>query len=359
MKPRDAALVVAVLVVGGLAAADAVRNRGGDGESRPTPRETTTPVATSPEPVPLSTDETAPVPAGGRLIFTDAHDCRLREASLARDAERVLPAIETSCGVWAPRAGGWVAFGAPESTDALAVLTFIDLARPEEVLDGAGLFGSVVWSQDGERAAWCDSATSGWEQDFERRQVEPLPFCPRAYLGGETLAWTRDRELLAGPGRVVATASGHIEQVATGADGSFALVLEGGRVERRDARGRAYGVRLPSDALATTLVFSPDTCAAAAVGLKAVFVVDLGCFRGRGQVATVSTDNCTDRHEGPTAECARYPAPRVFSGRAAAWSPDGRWLAVAELRAIAFHRVVGGYRAIRWPAAAADLAWLE
>ena len=35
------------------------------------------------------------------------------------------------------------------------------------------------------------------------------------------------------------TASGHVEQVAGGADGSIALVLEGGRIERRDRSGRS------------------------------------------------------------------------------------------------------------------------
>jgi hypothetical protein len=75
-------------------------------------------------------------------------------------------------------------------------------------------------------------------------------------------------------------------------------------------------------------------------------------------VVTVSTDNCINRREGPNAKCARYPAPRTFEGSAAAWSPDGRWLVVAEPTAISFHRLVGGYRVVRWPAQAADLAWV-
>jgi hypothetical protein len=359
VKPRDAALVVAVLVVGGLAAADAVRNRGDETDRQRVPGRTSTAPSPPPEPVSLSADETTAVPAGGRLVFADARDCRLREGSLERGAERILPLVGTSCDLWAPWAGDRVAFGAPQSADALAIVAFVDLDRPDEIVGGTGSFGPVAWSRGGERAAWCDSATSGWERDFEREEVTPLAFCPRAYLAGDTLAWTRDRELLVGAGRVVATTAGHIEQVVAGEDGSFALVLEGGRIERRDVRGRTYGVRLPADALAATLVFSRDTCAAAAVGRGTVSVLDLGCFRGRGQIATVSTDNCTDRREGPTFACSRYPAPRAFPGRAAAWSPDGRWLAVAELRAIAFHRVVGGYRALRWPAAAADVAWLE
>ena len=354
MKARDVLLVLAVLAVGGFAMADAVRDD--DEGARPAAQKA---ASTEAEPAldsgPLAPERTPPVPAAGSLVFTDAGDCRLREVTIAGGRERTLPAISTSCHVWAAPVGRRLAFGSEGSTETLAALRFLDLARPEDVTEPAGFVGPVVWTSDGRRAAWCDSASSGYERVFPGARTEELAFCPRGYVRGR-LARVRDRELVVG-GKVVGAAR-HIEQVATGVNGEVAVVLEGGAIERIAADGTATGLRLPGLAVASALVFSPDLCAAAAVGPQAVAIVDLGCFRGRGQVVTVSTDNCINRRQGPNAKCARYLAPRTFTGAAAAWSPDGRWLAVAEPQAIAFHRVVGGYRVIRWPARAADLAWI-
>jgi hypothetical protein len=354
LKLRDIAIVLLVLLVAGFAIGDAVW-----GDDPPPLQEASRAASTAAGPTPatppLTRGETPRVPAAGTLAFTDAGDCRLRAAAVDEGDERELREISTSCQLWGPATGSRLAFGAPESSDALAVLEFVDLARPDEVTEGSGFIGPVVWTPDGERAAWCDSATSGYERLFATGDARRLPFCPRGYVDGQ-LARVSDRELVVG-GRVVGAAR-HIEQVATGRRGEIGVVLEGGAVERIGPGGAATGFRLPGPALESELVFSPDVCAAAAVGAVSVTIVDLGCFRGRGQVVTVSTDNCINRREGPNAKCARYPAPRTFEGSAAAWSPDGRWLAVAEPRAIAFHRVVGGYRVIRWPARAADLAWV-
>ena len=339
-------MVVGVLVVAGFAAVDAVRDaRSSAPSERPSDRT-----------APTRPERFTPLPEAGSLAFADARDCRLRVVDLVGGRERRLPSIGTGCDLSAPPSGEIVARGVGRSGSGPAEFRLLRLGPegPRE-FGGGARFGPIAWSYRG-RIAWCESATNGVEYDGEVTSRE-LAFCPRAYLG-ETVVRTRDRELLVG-GRVVATASGHIEQVASGVDGSLALALEGGRIERRDAGGRTYGVRLPSDTISTTLAFSPDTCAAAAVGPGTVSLVDLGCFRGRGQVTTVSTDNCTNRREEANSECARYLAPRSFAGRAAAWSPDGTWLAVAEPASIAFHRVIGGYRVIRWPVAAGALAWLD
>ncbi|MBA2614372.1 MAG: hypothetical protein H0U90_01090 [Actinobacteria bacterium] len=354
MKVRDVAIVAAVLLVGGFAVADALWNR--EPEARPSTTERLV-TSTAPKPLPLSAETAAPVPAPGWLVFTDARDCRLREASVGRGLERALPLIGTSCALWGPTTGYRVAFGSPGSTDSAAAFELVDLGRPDRLMEGGALVGPVVWTADGARAAWCETATNGYELDLADQGVKPLDFCPRTFVEGGRLVSTRDRALVLGA-RVVATASGHIEQVASGRDGSLALVLEGGRIERRGPNGGSFRARLPVNTTGPSLVFAPDTCAVAAVGPLTVSVVDLGCFRGRGQVTTVSTDNCINRREEANSECARYPAPRTFVGRAAAWSPDGNWLAVAEPRAIAFHRVAGGYRVIRWRAQAASLVWL-
>lgn len=341
MKARDVAIVAAVLVVGGVALVDTLRDAGAPEPERRSPDP---PSSTEPERFP-------PLPLAGSLAFGDSRDCRLRVVGFVSGRERRLRRVGTGCELSASPAGELVAHGGGDNQPLEFRLLRLDPAPRE--LSGGVRIGPIAWSYRG-LIAWCESATSGVE--FLGASTRELTFCPRAYLG-EEVARTRDRELLV-RGRVVMTAAAHIEQVAGGIEGSVALVLEGGRIERRDAQGRRRTVRLPSDTLATTLVFTQDTCAAAAVGSRTVAIVDLGCFRGRGQVTTVSTDNCTNRRESANSECARYPAPRAFPGRAAAWSPDGEWLAVAEPTGIAFHRVVGGYRVIRWPAQAAALAWL-
>ena len=53
----------------------------------------------------------------------------------------------------------------------------------------------------------------------------------------------------------------------------------------------------------------------------------------------------------------RREASRNFFRGAAAWSPDGRWIAVAEPQTVAFYRVVGPREVIRWSIAAAQIAW--
>lgn len=82
------------------------------------------------------------------------------------------------------------------------------------------------------------------------------------------------------------------------------------------------------------LVLAPDNCAALVVHAELVALLDLGCFAGEDT------------------------EPRPFVGHAAAWSPDGDWIAVAEGQTVAFHRVVGKSRFVRWNVEARDLAWL-
>ena len=67
---------------------------------------------------------------------------------------------------------------------------------------------------------------------------------------------------------------------------------------------------------------APDNCAALSVSGDVVRLIDLGCFQGG--------------------------APRWFKGVYADWSPDGKWIAVAEPDAVVFHRVVGGEASVRW-----------
>jgi len=82
--------------------------------------------------------------------------------------------------------------------------------------------------------------------------------------------------------------------------------------------------------------FSPDNCGAFFRTpyddrVERISVIDLGCLPGDGE--------------------------QSFPGHAAAWSPDGRWIAVAGRAAILFHAVDGHSDTIRFSTAATDLAW--
>ncbi|HWB57575.1 MAG TPA: hypothetical protein VG479_11630 [Gaiellaceae bacterium] len=78
---------------------------------------------------------------------------------------------------------------------------------------------------------------------------------------------------------------------------------------------------------------APDNCAALSVAGDVVHLDDLGCFQGR--------------------------APQTFHGLYADWSPNGKWIVVAEPDAVVFHRVVGPEASVRWNVVAGQLAWLS
>jgi hypothetical protein len=353
VSPRDLAIVAAVVALAGFAAADALRDGG-----QPSPRgRVTEPTVASGETAATTDEErreTFPdVPTGGSLAFTSGDDCRLRDASVSTGLEFPLPRIETNCDVWAPPVGNRLAYGLLRSYGETFPIRFLDLGRPLADLGTFEAFSDVVWSADGMRAAWCDTARTGfdYEVDHERRK---LPFCPLAYTPAGGLAHTSDREVLV-DGQTVLAAPGHIDQVAWGRDGSLALLLGATRIERLVNGRRAQEVRLPRPVTAGSVVFSPDNCAALVREQERIRLVDVGCFRGRGAFTNISPDNCLSRRRIP--RCERYPAPRSFPGLAAAWSPDGEWIAVAELDSITFHRVVGRYDSVRWDASANGLAW--
>jgi len=78
------------------------------------------------------------------------------------------------------------------------------------------------------------------------------------------------------------------------------------------------------------LVPSPDNCAVLFEESGQIHLVDLGCGR---------------IHE------------RSFIAFDAAWSPDGRWVAVAGQEQIEFHDVLTGDQRLVWPARARELDW--
>jgi hypothetical protein len=202
-----------------------------------------------------------------------------------------------------------------------------------------GVFGSVFWSPDGRRLAWCDNRERGFEIDLEARVLPAPPRrlrqCPIAYAPEGKLVFAVRRLLVVGKRAILRTpAPGVITSAWWGTDGSVAVLVEPQERIERWERGRlTASLQLGPSSEGTDLVPSPNNCALAFPDRRSgvTQILGLGCFRGATQ--------------------------KTFFGHAAAWSPDGQWLAVAEPERIAFLRLVGEGEVIYWPAQAEELAW--
>jgi hypothetical protein len=330
VRPRDLVIVCAVVLLGGVALVDALRE---DGETA-TP-ETRPTRAAEPE---IDRSVSFPnVRASGSLVFLDRDaDCAIREADVNTGTEYPLPTIRTNCLLSAPPVGERIAYGLGTSEGGATPFRFLDLSHPERELPAFdALFGEIVWADDGQFAAWCDSATSGFAYEVGTRAAAvPIEYCPRGFGPGQ-FVHTRGPEVLTHADRVVARAGGSIDQIAGAPDGTLVLLVDGRQLERH-RRGRLLEtIPLPAAYRGPPLVFSPDVCAAILHGEGRAEIRDLGCFRGPDAMLV------------------------TFEGVGAVWSPDGEWIALAEPDAIVFHRVVGPYTSVRWPARAAALAWLR
>ena len=359
MKKRDVVLVATIVALAGLAATDAVRRGDGADGSRTRPaRDQAADARAVRTPAPGASR----VPRGllpGSLLFTEARasSCRLRYVVLATGKERRVPSDTRGCLLWAPAEGRTIAKSTNDDlADGEVEFAFLDLAHPVGALrPHRAVFSHVVWSPDGRRAGWCAPGGGGFEQRFPGR-LRRLERCPSAYTRRSRPAYARGRRLVTHE-RTVLRASGRIGLVSWARNGTVAVVVDGRRLERWSHGRRVGGVRLPSRPTDEAPILSPDNCAALLSAGDRVHLVDLGCFRGRRSYTNISPDNCLDRRSVVIADCARYPSPRTFAGSAAAWSPDGNWIAVAERRSLAFHRVTGRYDVVRWDVSATDLAW--
>ena len=335
MRFRDLILVLGVVLLAGFAAADALRSRG-ETRSRAT-TEARGETAAEAEPNAPELQETPPgYPVGvlrGTLVLTDAEDCRVREVSLAGGSERPLPRLAGDCRLWAAPRGARLAYGLGGGAGDRVPFKFVDLSSPGRNLGGySALFGFVTWSADGHRAAWCGRKRVGFDLELGRG-ARRLPECPAAYTADGRIAYARGNRLVI-EGDGVIRAPDAITYVARALDGSLALVIQGERVQVHQPSGNVMDVPLPRRLEGRLPILAPDGCAALFTrpAEDLVELLPFGCFRGESN---------------------------TYFGRAAAWSPDGEWIALAESDAITFRRVVGGSGVIRYPLAAAELYWRD
>lgn len=325
-------MIGAVVVIGGFAAADAIRGN-------PRPERTsapTIPVQTAPSrlPGPQPQPEAPPGwPEGvldGALTFTDAKTCDIRVIGLAGGRERPVAHFGSDCFLWAPPVGSRVAYGlGASSQDGLHPFRIADLALPNQELGGyRALFGVVIWSDDAQRVAWCGRSRIGFDLEIGG-PARRLPRCPVAYTRDDEVAYAVGNQVLVGD-RPVFTADGGITYAKFGSDGSLAVVVDGEKLERWDGSSLTT-TKIPPGYQGITPILRADNCAALLPIRQAVQLIDLGCKPGLTNLS--------------------------FAGNTAAWSPDGTWVATSNGVEIEFHRVVGGGLDITWPAAAAQMVW--
>jgi len=334
-RAGDLAILVAVIALGGAALADAFRDdeAAGVGADQTATTAATTEARAAPE---LRLPGMA---APGRIVFTDPRSCELRAFDIRAGRFVDLPRVATTCELWAPRVGTHVAFVVPDDLgDSMRHFSVRNLEDPQaDFGEYSSVPWPVAWSSDGSKLAWCDTDDSGFELSFGRKPVR-LNRCVRAYgPGGVRVAWKFGRQgakIVIGEAPPIA--AGFAWEIASGTDGSLAVLVEGRRVDRYED-GRLVGTTdvapdTPANPRVGHPALAPDNCAALSVGDGVVELIDLGCFRGS--------------------------APRTFPGLYAAWSPDGEWIAVAQPNAVVFHRVVGPDATVRWDVAVSQLAWV-
>jgi WD40-like Beta Propeller Repeat len=325
-------VIGAVPVIGGFAAADAIRgNPQPERPPAPTVASQTTPARLpGPQPQP---DAPPGWPEGvleGTLTFSDTQTCNIRQIGLAGGRERPV-ARYVGCQLWAPPVGSRLAYGlGPSSADGLQPFRIADLAHANVELGGyRALFGVIVWSPDGQHIAWCGRRRTGFDLEIGGPSTR-LPRCPASFTRDNEVAYAVGNQVLVGD-RPVFTADGGITYAHFGSDGSLAVVVDGKRIERWDGSSLTTTTKLSPSFQGITPILRSDNCAALLPRGAAVQLLDLGCKPGLTN--------------------------RSFRGNTAAWSPDGEWVVTSDGAELAFHRVIGTRLELTWPAGAAALAW--
>jgi len=336
VKGRDLLILLAVVLVGGFAVADALRSEGGG--DRAAERRTTTDSAATTTTVGTPDEELgrARFPqvngAGGTLVITETGSCAVREFDLPTGLEFRNVVARSTCQVWAAPVTAKVAVGIGEPVGDAVPFRFIDLQQPGRNLGTSeAAFGFLVWSEDGQRAAWCNRRRMGIDLEL-RGGRRLLPECPAAFTPEHEVAFAVADRLVV-DGRTMLTASGGITSVnyATDDGGSVAVMVEGRRIERYVDGRLTDSFDLPERLQGRLPILSPDNCAALLrTGDEEVSLVTLGC----SPLAT-----------------------QGYRGTTGAWAPNGEWIVIGGPTELVFQRPDRGAEPVRWPVGAAQIEW--
>jgi hypothetical protein len=364
VRARDLLIVGAVALLVGFAVFDAIRGDDGDEAGGMRPRSVTAPTETAAtEPMP----EPEPLPRGvlgGSLVFAEVAlegplACPLRLVYLATGEEGRFPQDTLGCSVSAPRRGSAVAKSIGDELTPTNELRYriIDPDHAERPFHEVwARDGRLSWTLDGGRVLWC-LGPGGRELELGR-MFHSFRKCANGYTADGERFYLRGRRLVVGD-RLVLERPAAIDEAVWSTNGSVALVVGGRRLERWDDGGLDGVAVLPEGFAFSPTYFSPDNCAAIVLApTQEVYLIDLGCFRGRDPSA-IESGPC-GRRVSRIVRCFPWFRPSSFFGHNAnlgTWSPDGNWIAVVEADAIVFHRVVGQYASVRWGVRAATLAW--
>lgn len=334
MKQRDAFILAAVLLVGGFALADSLRS--GDAPEPARDAEEETAAETSTVDVQVDSDigreSFTPVRgAGGSVVIAEAGSCAIREFDLATGLELPNVVARSTCDLWAAPVSAKVAVGISAVEGDSVPFRFVDLAHPRRNLGTSeAAFGFLVWSADGQRAAWCNSRRVGIDLELGAGR-RLLPDCPAAYTPEGEVAHARGERLVVG-GRVVLEASSGITAVRYGRDGSLAVVVDGRRIERYEGRELTHSLDLPARFEGRLPVLSPDNCSAAFRAGENIRILDVGC-------STLGTEGT------------------LLPGHAVAWAPRSPWIAVGGASELTFYDLAGFAEPVVWPVGAASIVW--
>jgi hypothetical protein len=335
VKGRDLLILGAVLLVGGFAVADALRSEESHIEPRPTTTEPEQQAATTTpeESEDLGRALLPPVRgAPGSIVLTETGSCAVREVDIPTGRELPNVVERSTCQLWAAPVTAQVAVGIGPPVDDAVPFRFLDLAHPSRDLGSSeAAFEFLIWSDDGQRAAWCNGRLEGIDLELGGPR-RPLDECPAAYTPEGEIVYARGDQLYVEDRRDL-RASGEITSVHYGVDSdSVAVMVDGVRIERY-VRGRLTdSLDLPEQFQGRTPVFSPDNCSAALRTGDRIVIVDVGCS----------------------------PPERrrlIFRGHAASWSPNDEWIAVGGANDVVFYHFGFPDDRVVWPLGAVQLVW--
>lgn len=333
MKGRDLLILGAVLLVVGFAVADSLRSDEERIEARGTSgvaEQDTVATTTAPVEEDVLGREFFPTVNGapGSIVLAQTGSCAIREFDLPTGLELPNVVERSTCQLWAAPVTAKVAVGIGEQAGDAVPFRFLDLGRPNRDLGSSeAAFGFLVWSEDGQRAAWCNGRLEGIDLELggTRRR---LPDCPAAYTPEGEIAYAMGDRLVV-EGSDVLRASAQITRVHYGNDLSVALVVEGRRIERYVDGKLTDALDLPERFQGRLPELSPDNCSAAFRAGDRIRILDVGCSTYGGE---------------------------SFRGHVASWAPDGAWLAVGGPDEVTFVNLPTGDTVV-WPVGAAELIW--